>query len=261
MFSPKLFEGRVALVTGSTAGMGARTAEQLALSGASTVILNGRSQDSGLAMKAQLEKLAPKTRFDFIAANYNSRDDIERLFAEIRLKHGGLDIFIHTTGTEGSGPKPFMETTPGDWDAAVNGIYLSLLRCCYHAVPQMIERGGGSIVTFASDAARIATPGEAMLGGCLAATLQFTRGLAMELGRQNIRINAVCPSITKGTKAYDRVMAGGFSKKLFEKAEKKAKLGVASAENVAPMAVFLASSLASHITGQVISVNGGISAP
>jgi NAD(P)-dependent dehydrogenase (short-subunit alcohol dehydrogenase family) len=123
----------------------------------------------------------------------------------------------------------------------------------------MLARGGGAIVSFASDAARIATPGEAVLGGALAANVMFIKTLALELGRQNIRLNAVTPSITRGTKTYDRVMASGFSKKLFEKAESRARLGVASAENVAPMAVFLASPLASHITGQVVSVNGGIS--
>ncbi|MET0378903.1 MAG: SDR family oxidoreductase, partial [Spongiibacteraceae bacterium] len=175
-------------------------------------------------------------------------------------QYGGVDIFIHTCMTEGSGPKPFMETSRADWTAAISGIYLSLLECCKHAIPQMLAKGGGAIVSFASDAAKVATPGEAVLGGALAANVMFVRALSLELGRQNIRVNAVTPSITRGTKTYERVMANGFSKKLFEKAEKRARLGVASAENVAPMAVFLASPLASHITGQVVSVNGGISA-
>ena len=125
---------------------------------------------------------------------------------------------------------------------------------------QMLEKGGGAIVSFASDAAKVATPGEAVTGGALAANVMFCRTAGLELARHNIRVNAVTPSITRGTKTYDRVMAAGFSKKLFEKAERRARLGVAHAENVAPMAVFLASPLASHITGQVVSVNGGISA-
>jgi NAD(P)-dependent dehydrogenase (short-subunit alcohol dehydrogenase family) len=259
-FSPTLLAGRVALVTGSTAGIGARTAQQLAAAGASTVILNGRSEESGLAMKAELEGLVPHGRFDFVSADYNQPDQVERLFEYAQRVHSGVDIFIHTCMTEGSGPKPFMETSRRDWQAAVSGIFLSLLECCRLAVPQMLAKGGGAIVSFASDAAKVATPGEAVLGGALAANVMFVRALGLELGRQNIRVNAVTPSITRGTKTYDRVMAGGFSKKLFEKAESRARLGVASAENVAPMAVFLASPLASHITGQVVSVNGGISA-
>jgi NAD(P)-dependent dehydrogenase (short-subunit alcohol dehydrogenase family) len=259
MFAPTLLHGRVALVTGSTAGIGARTAEQLARAGAATVILNGRSEASGREMKAELESLVPGANFDFVSADYSRPDDVQRLFEHARSRHGGVDIFVHTCMTDGSGPKPFMETTRADWETAVRGLFLSLVDCCHQAVPQMLARGGGAIVSFASDAARIATPGEAVLGGALAANVMFIKTLALELGRQNIRLNAVTPSITRGTKTYDRVMASGFSKKLFEKAESRARLGVASAENVAPMAVFLASPLASHITGQVVSVNGGIS--
>ena len=260
MFAPDLLKGRVALVTGSTAGIGARTAEQLARAGASTVILNGRSEESGLAMKAELEGLAPGARFEFMAANYNRPDEVERLF-DFANSLGGVDIFIHTCMVEGGGGlRPFMESTRKDWEAIVSGIFLSLLECVHRAVPQMIAKGGGAIVSFASDAAKIATPGEAVNGGALAANVMFCRAAGLELARHNIRVNAVTPSITRGTKTYDKVMAGGFSKKLFEKAEKRARLGVASAENVAPMAVFLASPMASHITGQVVSVNGGISA-
>lgn len=124
----------------------------------------------------------------------------------------------------------------------------------------MIGRGGSAIVSFASDAAKIATPGETVSGACLAANVMFVRTLALELARNQIRVNAVTPSITRGTRTYDRMMADEFTRKLFAKAEGRARLGVASAENVAPTAVFLASPLASHLTGQVISVNGGISA-
>lgn len=259
MFDGSLLMGRVALVTGSTAGIGARTAQQLAQAGAEVVILNGRSAAAGEAMKAELEAEVPNAKFDFVPADYNQPEQVKALFDHARDAYGGVDIFVHTCMTDGGGPKPFMETDRAYWQAAVSGIFLSLLECCRHAVPQMQAKGGGAIVSFASDAARIATPGEAVLGGALAANVMFVKALALELGRDEIRVNAVTPSITKGTKTYERVMAGGFSKKLFEKAESRARLGVASAENVAPMAVFLASPLASHITGQVISVNGGIS--
>ncbi|MDO7844044.1 SDR family NAD(P)-dependent oxidoreductase [Sphingomonas immobilis] len=258
-FSPTLLAGKVALVTGSTAGIGARTAEQLASAGA-TVILNGRSAESGHAMRAELEASVPTARFDFVSADYNRPEELDAMFAHIRETHGGLDIVCHTTMTDGAGPRPFMETARSDWLAAVSGIYLSLLEITQRAVPMMIDRGGGAIVSFASDAAKVATPGEAVLGGALAANCMFVRAAGLELARHKIRLNAVTPSITRGTKTYDKVMANPFSRRLFEKAEKRARLGVASAEHVAPMAVFLASPLASHITGQVVSVNGGISA-
>ena len=258
-FAPTLLKGKVALVTGSTSGIGARTAEQLAAAGA-TVIMNGRSEELGRTTKAELEARVPGASFDFVAANYNQPDDVERLFAYAQDNHGGVDIFVHTCMAEGGKLGPFMDTSPANWEAMTRGIFLSLVDCCHRAIPQMMAKGGGAIVSYASDAAKIATPGETISGACLAANVMFIRTLALEMARHNIRANAVTPSITKGTRTYDRVMAGGFSKKLFEKAESRARLGVASAENVAPMAVFLASPLASHITGQVVSVNGGISA-
>jgi NAD(P)-dependent dehydrogenase (short-subunit alcohol dehydrogenase family) len=258
-FSSDLLAGKVALVTGSTSGIGMRTAEQLARAGAS-VIINGRSEERSLAAKAELERLVPGGRFDLVIASYNLQDDLDRMFARAQDAHGGLDIFIHTCMVDGGKFGPFMETSRANWEAVVQGVFLSFLDCCHRAVPQMMAKGGGAIVSFASDAAKVATPGEAVNGGALAANVMFVRTLGLELGRHNIRVNAVTPSITKGTRSYERVMAQDFSRKLFEKAEKRARLGVASAENVAPMAVFLASPLASHITGQVVSVNGGISA-
>lgn len=260
MFDAQLLKGKVALVTGSTAGIGLRTAEQLARAGCELVLVNGRSEASGREAMAELQGLVPHGRFELLLGDYRSEADLDRMFA-VSAERGGLDIFIHTCMAEGgTGLKPFMETKPREWRGVVEGLFLSLLECIYRAVPQMMAKGGGAIVSYASDAAKVATPGEAVNGGALAANAMFCRTVGLELARHNIRVNGVTPSITRGTKTYDKVMAGGFSKKLFEKAEKRARLGVASAENVAPMAVFLASPLASHITGQIISVNGGISA-
>lgn len=259
MFSPDLLKGKIALVTGSTCGMGARTAEQLARAGAELVLINGRSAETGAAALRELQAAVPDGRFEFVAASYTTAEGVDRLF-ERTAALGGLDIFVHTCMADGTGLKPFTQTSRQDWEAMVQGLFLSLVDCCSRAVPQMMARGGGAIVSYASDAAKIATPGESISGGCLAANVMFVRTVALELARHNIRVNAVTPSITRGTRTYDRVMADAFSRKLFEKAERRARLGVASAENVAPMAVFLASPMASHITGQVVSVNGGISA-
>jgi 3-oxoacyl-[acyl-carrier protein] reductase len=260
LFALSLLADRIALVTGSTAGIGAATADQLAGAGARVVILNGRTESTGREVQARLQAKHPHTSFEFMAADYNNPEEAQLLFERIAATYGGLDIFIHTCIVRGGVPKPFMETNRPYWRDAVNGIFLSLVECCKHAVPLMIRRGGGAIVSFASDAAKIATPGEAVTGACIAANVMFTRTLALEVARYKIRANIVTPSITKGTTTYDIVMANEYSRKLFEKAEKRARLGVPYAEHVAPAAVFLASPLASHITGQALSVNGGISA-
>jgi len=124
----------------------------------------------------------------------------------------------------------------------------------------MIAEGGGSIINFSADAAKVATPGETIQSAAQSAVMMFTRTLAIEAGRFGIRVNCVSPSITRDTNSYDRMMGDSFSQKLFAKAERYARLGVATAANIAPLVVFLAGPGSSHLTGQAISVNGGISA-
>jgi 2-hydroxycyclohexanecarboxyl-CoA dehydrogenase len=127
-------------------------------------------------------------------------------------------------------------------------------------LPSMREQGGGSIITVASDAAKVATPGETVLGAAMAAIVMFTRTVAIEGKRDGIRANVLTPSLIAGTATAERVLADGFSRSLFEKAATMAHLGVAEAEDLAHLVVFLGGPAAARLTGQAISVNGGISA-
>lgn len=257
-FAPTLLAGKVALVTGSTSGIGLATAELLGRAGARVVVLNGRDETVGRSEAARLDALMPSTAFRFIAADYAIQEQVDGLFGQIAHAFGGLDILVHTA-TGGDPPDLFMNTDPAGWQATLEGKLISLMRCCRLAIPMMTGRGGGAIVSVASDAAKLATPGESVIGAAFAGNAMFMKTLAVELARQNIRANVVTPSITRNTRTYDAVMAGEFSRKLFLKAEKRARLGVPVPENIAPLIVFLASPLASHITGQVVSPNGGIS--
>jgi NAD(P)-dependent dehydrogenase (short-subunit alcohol dehydrogenase family) len=124
----------------------------------------------------------------------------------------------------------------------------------------MRERKRGTIVSVASDAAKIATPGETIIGAAMAAIVMFSRALAMEAKRDGIRVNVATPSLIADTQITERLMADPFSAALFGKAGKMASLGVATVADVAELIVFLSSDCASKITGQAISPNGGISA-
>jgi len=157
-------------------------------------------------------------------------------------------------------PRPFHELPYDAIDHLINAHLSSVIYTCRAAMPHMMQRGGGSIINIASDAAKIATPGEAVIGAGKAGVVMFTRTLALEASRHGIRVNAITPSIVRGTAAYDRAMAGEFSRKVFQKAESRARLGVVTVDELAPLAVFLASPASRKITGQAISVNGGISA-
>ena len=256
--------GKVAIVTGSTSGTGRATALAFARQGAGVVILNGRDSAAGERVRADLASQVPGCEFHFVRADMNRLDDIEALFARTGELGGGLDIFVHSGygtsgGAGGALPDLFEAMTPQKSAAAITGIFLSLVHCCHFTVPMLKARGGGAIVGVISDAAKVPTPGEAVHGGALAGSGMFLRGLAREVGRYQIRVNAVCPSLIRDTRNYDQVMAGGFARKLFQKIEKRATLGLPGPEDLANLITFVAGPLAAHITGQVISINGGIS--
>jgi NAD(P)-dependent dehydrogenase (short-subunit alcohol dehydrogenase family) len=257
-FAPTLLAGKAALITGATSGIGLATAALMVEAGATALFISGRDRQAGEAAAERLRTLGTSTDVHFLQADYTRDDEVARMFGGIASAGAGLDILVHTA-TGGGPPDLFMNLDPADWQRTLDGKLLSLMRCCRLAIPMMRARGGGAIVSVASDAAKLATPGESVIGAAFAGNVMFTKTLAVELARHAIRANAVTPSITRNTKTYDAVMAGEFSRKLFQKAEQRARLGVAEPENVAPIIVFLASSLASHITGQVVSANGGIS--
>jgi NAD(P)-dependent dehydrogenase (short-subunit alcohol dehydrogenase family) len=126
-------------------------------------------------------------------------------------------------------------------------------------LPVMRVQKGGSIITVASDAAKVATPGETLIGAAMAAIVMFSRTAALEAKRDGIRINLLTPSLIADTPGASLIAADPFAGKMFEKAATLAHLGVADATDLAEVALFLAGPQSRRITGQAISVNGGIS--
>lgn len=187
----------------------------------------------------------------------------QNLFHCVRLagEHAGHHRCVNDAWTDRVDPdasrRIFDRSAPGHADHSVFA-GKSFVICCQRTIPMMAP--GGSIVAVASDAGKVATPAETVIGAMEAAVIMFSRTLAMEVSRQGIRVNVVTPSLVANTVSYDRVMSGETSGRIFGKATSKAKLGLPTPEDVAPLAVFLSSPSASKITGQAVSVNGGISA-
>lgn len=253
------FADCTALVTGSSGGIGLEIAAQLAEAGVRRLAVNGRDEARGAAARDAVLARAPECDVRFVRADPRDRDEAKRLVDAVADAFGALDVLVTSIPGHLS-PRPFHEVPLDAFDEQLQSHLGSVLYTCHAALPHMMAREGGVIVNLSSDAGKVATPGEALQGACKAAVIMFSRTLALEAARSGIRVHALTPSIVRDTAAYGRVMSSEFSKKLFAKAEAKAKLGVVTPADIAPLAVFLASPGAARMTGQAISVNGGISA-
>lgn len=254
-----MLNGSMAVITGGTAGIGRACAEALLAAGADGVLINGR--DAGRAERARVAIQAhfPSARVVVALGDVAKAEVAETVMAEAMKRLGRIDVLVNSTGGNDL-PRLLFRTPPAEIPGILERCLFAQILSCAAALPYMREAGGGVVINIASDAGKIPTPGESVIGAAMAGIVMFTRALAVEGKRDGIRANVLTPSMTSGTEHYDKVMADPFAGRLFAKAEKMAALGVVSKEELAGLAVFLASSAAAKITGQAISMTGGISA-
>lgn len=247
------------LIAGGTAGVGLASARAFLDAGVRRVALLGRSQERGQAAREDLLGRCPEAQVEFIPVDAGQVAPVQEAVAEVHRRLGGLDVMVSSV-TTAYRPELLHRTDPEDLGAILSGQALPPMLLTRAALPFMREQRGGVILNLASDAAKVPTPGESALGAAMAAITMFSRVAAIEAKRDGVRVNVLTPSLIAGTATAQNVLSDGFSKKLFEKASEQAHLGVAVPEDLAAMIVFLASPAAARITGQAISVNGGISA-
>lgn len=249
---------RHVLITGGTSGIGLAAAIGFAADPNTHVILSGRNAARGAQACAAVKAAHPDATVDVIAADVATHASAKHLLEQAAARFSGaIDVLVNAAGGD-SVPTLFHETGLDEIDAVIRTWMLATLYCCRLALPVMAD--GGAIVNVASDAAKVPTPGESVIGAAMAGIAMFSRTLAMEAKRRRIRVNTVTPSLVSGTRTTERITAGGFSARLFEKAARAAHLGVPDPDDVASVILFLAGPDAARMTGQVISVNGGISA-
>jgi NAD(P)-dependent dehydrogenase (short-subunit alcohol dehydrogenase family) len=249
--------GQAVLITGGTSGVGLATAHRFAAADA-RIALIGRNAERGKQACDAVRAAAPKADVHFVAGDANDPGQAEAAATAAHDLLGAVDVLVNST-TSIYTPALLRDTPVADIAAMLTGQALAPLHMCRVVLPRMTAQGSGSIINIASDAAKVPTPGETVLGAAMAAIVTFTRTLAVEAKRDGIRVNAVTPSLIEGTIVGELAMTGGFSKKLFEKAKSQAHLGLTEPDDLAQLIVFLAGHGSARITGQVISVNGGIS--
>lgn len=247
------------LIVGGTAGVGLATAIQFALAGSPGIALVGRNAERGRQACAEVLSHAPAARVEFIAGDANDPAQAVQAADRARQHLGRIDVLVNST-VAAIVPRLLHDTPVEDIAPMLLGQMLAPLLMSRIVLPWMREQRGGLIVNIASDAGKLATPGESVIGAAMAGIVMFSRTLAMEAKRDGIRINTLTPSLIEGTLTYTRVTRDGFSAKLFEKAARMASLGLTQPEDLAHLILFLARPEAARITGQTISPNGGISA-
>jgi 2-hydroxycyclohexanecarboxyl-CoA dehydrogenase len=254
----RLDESGVA-ITGGTSGVGLAAARQFVDAGVRRLVLMGRDEQRGVAACQAVLAGSPETQVEFLAVDANDPGDAARAVERARSLIGSIDVLVNSTSSSGV-PALLHDTPIEQIGPLLTQQALAPMHMTRAVLPAMREQRGGAIVNIASDAGKVATPGETVLGAAMAAIVMFSRAVAMEAKRDGVRVNAVTPSLITGTPTAERVLKEGFSAKLFAKAITMAHLGVAEPDDLAGLIVYLASPAAARLTGQAISLNGGISA-
>ena len=252
------FSESAVLIAGGTSGVGLATAIAFAQTGCRRLILLGRSEERGKRAVDRLLESVPGAHAEFLSADANDPAAAAEAAAEVHSRLGGIDVLVNSVVSPYQ-PTLFHEITTEAVRDILTQQALGPLLMSRAVIPFMRERAAGSIVNIASDAAKVPTPGETCLSAAMAAIVTFSRTLALEAKRYGVRVNAITPSLIVDTGSFDRVMSHEFSKKIFDRITAQAHLGLTEPADLANLVLFLASPLSRLITGQVISVNGGIS--
>ena len=243
--------GKVAIVTGAANGIGRAIAFRLADEGAK-VALADIQLDSAEQAAAEIRRGG--TVAIAVALDVTKLDQAIVAADRVERELGPIDILVNNAGWDVV--LPFVESSPDLWDKVIAINFRGMLNCCKAVAPRMQSRGAGKIVSISSDAARVGSSGEAVYAGCKAAIIGFSKTLARELAANHINVNVVCPGPTD-TALLKNAMAG--REKLLESMARGIpfrRLGQPA--DLAGAVAFFASSDADFVTGQVLSVSGGL---
>jgi 2-hydroxycyclohexanecarboxyl-CoA dehydrogenase len=241
-------KGKTAIVTGGAGGIGKAIVGALAEAGASVSIWDvDEAQANDVASGYGGNVLG-------VAVDITSRSSVEAAL-EISVRAlGPIDVLVNNAGIDKI--EPFLESQEVTWERIVAVNFLGTARCCHVIVPGMVERGSGRVINIASDAGRVGSSGEVLYSGTKGGVIAFSKALAREVAAKGVTINVVCPGPTD-TALLDQVAEA--SQKLYDSLAKAVPMRrIGQPADIAPVVAFLASDDAAYVTGQTLSVSGGL---
>lgn len=239
----------MALVTGAARGIGRAIATELAAQGHAVAV--------GDILEEQAAVTAAEIGGQSVHLDVTDTDGVKKAVDEIHHKLGPIDILVNNAGWDEF--HQFVDTDEPFWDKVIELNFKGCLRTCHCVVPGMIERGYGRVVNIGSDAARVGSSMESVYSGAKGAVVSFTKTLAREVARHGVTANAVCPGPTETPMLEQIAGSGETSTKVLDamrKAVPMRRLG--QPKDIAAAVAFLASDQAGFITGQTLSVSGGL---
>jgi 3-oxoacyl-[acyl-carrier protein] reductase len=246
------FAGKVALITGAGRGMGKAIAMVFAREGAFVGVCD-LLQDRADATTSAITKAGGKAVS--LVGDVASEKDVRAMTDRLARDHGRIDILANVAGGYGEKGRATHEMPESEWDMVLNSNLKGSFVCAKFVIPHMLRQGGGRIINFSSNAGRTYSP---WLGSCYTVAktgvLGLTRHLAREYAAKNILVNTIAPGPTRGDRVMDLV---GDSAGEREMAGLIPLGRLGEADDIAKVALFLASDSASFITGAIIDVNGG----
>jgi 2-hydroxycyclohexanecarboxyl-CoA dehydrogenase len=243
---------RVALVTGAAGGIGRAICLDLAADGRAVAVSDVRLDGAEKTASAVSEAAG---RAAAVELDVTSTESVGAGVAAVSDALGSIDIVVNNAGWDQL--RPFLETAEQFWDRVIDINFKGCLRVTRQVLPGMVERGFGRVVNVASDAGRVGSSLESVYSGAKGGVIAFTKTIAREVARSGVTANAVCPGPTRTPLLGGMTEAGG--EKLVDsltRAVPMRRLG--EPEDVAAAVAFLASERAGFITGQTLSVSGGL---
>jgi NAD(P)-dependent dehydrogenase (short-subunit alcohol dehydrogenase family) len=244
---------QVVLITGALTGIGRATAIAFAKAGG-RLIISGRHDDAGIALAAELRGL--NTEAEFVRADTRHDDEVRAVIDRAVARFGRLDVAVNNAGTEGH-PRPLIDETAETYAAVFDTNVLGVVLSMKHELRAMQSQKKGSIINLSSVAGHKGLPGVSLYVASKHAVEGLTKVAALEAAPFGVRVNAVGPGPIE-TDMLDRFTGDAAGKAAFLSGVPFKRAG--TPEEVAQTIVFLASEQASFITGQVLSIDGGISA-